>query len=94
MLAYSLQRFLYMILLLLLLSVTTFVIIQLPPGDYLTTYITRLEASGEKVDQSEIESLKRQYGLDRPMYVQFLRWFAPRCSGTDRSLKSSGTAWR
>ena len=76
MLAYSLQRFLYMILLLLLLSVTTFVIIQLPPGDYLTTYITRLEASGEKVDQSEIESLKRQYGLDRPMYVQFLRWFA------------------
>jgi len=75
-LAYSLQRFLYMILLLLLLSVTTFVIIQLPPGDYLTTYITRLEASGEKVDQSEIESLKRQYGLDRPMYVQFLRWFA------------------
>ena len=75
MIAYSLQRFLYMILLLLLLSVTTFVIIQLPPGDYLTMYITRLEASGEKVDQSEIESLKRQYGLDRPMYVQFLRWF-------------------
>jgi peptide/nickel transport system permease protein len=64
-----------MIVLLLLLSVTTFVIIQLPPGDYLTMYITRLEASGEKVDQSEIESLKRQYGLDRPMYEQFLRWF-------------------
>ncbi len=76
MITYTLQRFLYMIVLLLLLSVTTFVIIQLPPGDYLTMYITRLEASGEKVDQSEIDSLKRQYGLDRPMYVQFLRWFA------------------
>ncbi len=76
MITYTLQRFLYMVVLLLLLSVTTFVIIQLPPGDYLTMYITRLEASGEKVDQSEIDSLKRQYGLDRPMYVQFLRWFA------------------
>ncbi len=76
MINYVLQRFLYMIVLLLLLSVTTFVIIQLPPGDYLTMYITRLEASGEKVDQSEIDSLKRQYGLDRPMYVQFLRWFS------------------
>lgn len=65
-----------MIVLLLLLSVTTFVIIQLPPGDYLTMYITRLEASGEKVDQSEIDSLKRQYGLDRPMYLQFTRWFS------------------
>ena len=75
MITYTLQRFIYMIVLLLLLSVTTFVIIQLPPGDYLTMYITRLEASGEKVDQSEIESLKRQYGLDRPMYEQFLRWF-------------------
>ncbi len=75
MLTYTLQRFLYMIVLLLLLSVTTFVIIQLPPGDYLTMYITRLEASGEKVDQSEIDSLKRQYGLDQPTYVQFARWF-------------------
>ncbi len=76
MITYTLQRFVYMVILLLLLSVTTFVIIQLPPGDYLTMYITRLEASGEKVDQSEIDSLKRQYGLDRPIYVQFLRWFA------------------
>lgn len=73
---YILQRLVYMVILLLLLSVTTFVIIQLPPGDYLTMYITRLETSGEKIDQSEIDSLKRQYGLDRPLYAQFLRWFA------------------
>jgi peptide/nickel transport system permease protein len=75
MFAYILRRFLYMILLLFLLCVTTFIIIQLPPGDYLTTYITRLQASGEQVDESEIASLRRQYGLDLPPYLQFFRWF-------------------
>ena len=75
MLAYIARRFLYMIVLLFFLCITTFVIIQLPPGDYLTTYIQRLQQSGERVDESEIASLKRQYGLDQPTYVQFLRWF-------------------
>ncbi|OQA47348.1 MAG: Inner membrane ABC transporter permease protein YejB [Chloroflexi bacterium ADurb.Bin325] len=75
MFAYIVRRFLYMIVLLFLLCVTTFIIIQLPPGDYLTQYIHSLEQSGKKVDASEIASLKRQYGLDQPMYVQFLRWF-------------------
>ncbi|MEZ4728816.1 MAG: ABC transporter permease [Caldilineaceae bacterium] len=74
-LAYILQRFIYMIVLLFLLCITTFIIIQLPPGDYLTTYITRLQASGEQIDESEIASLKRQYGLDLPVYLQFFRWF-------------------
>jgi peptide/nickel transport system permease protein len=74
-LAYILQRFLYMIVLLFLLCITTFVIIQLPQGDYLTTYITRLQTSGEKVDESQIAALRHQYGLDLPMYRQFLRWF-------------------
>ena len=75
MLAYIVRRFLYMILLLFMLCVTAYIIIQLPPGDYLTTYIQRLEASGEKIDASEIASLRRQYGLDLPPYMQFLRWF-------------------
>ncbi len=48
MITYTLQRFMYMIVL--LLSVTTFVIIQLPPGNYLTMYITRLEASVDMWD--------------------------------------------
>ncbi len=75
MFAYIVRRFLYMIVLLLLLAVTTFIIIQLPPGDYLTQYIQSLEQSGQRVDASEVASLKRQYGLDQPMTVQFLRWF-------------------
>lgn len=75
MLSYILRRFVYMIVLLFFLCITTFVIIQLPPGDYLTTYITRLQATGERVDASEVAKLQRMYGLDQPMYRQFLRWF-------------------
>ena len=70
---YILKRLGYMLLLLFLVSVTSFVVIQLPPGDYLTSYIRQLEASGQPVDQSEIEALKRQYGLDLPIYMQYLK---------------------
>jgi len=74
MLSYIIHRFLYMILILLLVSVVAFIIIQLPPGDYLTSYISRLEEWGQKVDESQIASLKERYGLDMPIYVQYLKW--------------------
>ncbi len=46
----------------------------MPPGDYLTTYISNLEASGIKVTEDQAASLKRQYGLDLPIYRQYFRW--------------------
>jgi peptide/nickel transport system permease protein len=55
-------------------SIITFVIIQLPPGDFLTTYIAELTASGESVDQAELEALQRRFGLNEPMYMQYLKW--------------------
>ncbi len=55
-------------------SIVSFFIIQAPPGDFLTDYISRLQASGEVVDQAEIESLKRRYGLDQPIYIQYAKW--------------------
>jgi len=58
----------------LLMSVVAFVIIQAPPGDFLTDYVARLRAQGELVDQGEIEALKRRYGLDQPIYVQYTKW--------------------
>jgi peptide/nickel transport system permease protein len=64
------------------LSLIAFTIIQLPPGDYLSTYITRLEAMGRTFDQEEIENLKRQYGLDQPMIVQYLKWMVTVFNGT------------
>ena len=55
-------------------SVVVFALIQAPPGDYLTTYIAQLQATGEDVNMDEIEALKLQYGLDRPIHVQYLKW--------------------
>jgi len=60
--------------LIVLLSIVTFIIIQLPPGDYLTIYIQALEATGQQVRQDEIDRLRTQYGLDQPIYKQYLIW--------------------
>ena len=74
MLKYIGRRVLLMIPTLFAISVVSFVIIQLPPGDWLTSYIARLSMSGETVDQSVVDALKHQYGLGQPVYVQYLRW--------------------
>jgi peptide/nickel transport system permease protein len=74
MLAYTARRMLIMVPTLLAISLIIFVIIQLPPGDYLETYITELQSQGEAVDPAKIEALRRQYGLDRPLYEQYFVW--------------------
>ncbi|MCK6452552.1 MAG: ABC transporter permease [Alphaproteobacteria bacterium] len=74
MLGYLVHRLLIMIPTLLAISALTFIIIQLPPGDYLETYIAELESQGENVDPEKIEFLRQQYGLDQPMIVQYLYW--------------------
>lgn len=71
---YILKRLLQLLPLLVAVSVLIFIIIQLPPGDYLTTYIIQLETSGMEVNQSEIINLTRQYGLDKPVYAQYFFW--------------------
>jgi len=71
---YFLRRILLAVVLLFVASVIAFIIIQLPPGDYLTTYINQLKASGQDVDQARIDNLRRQYGLDQPMPVQYWLW--------------------
>lgn len=63
-----------MIPMLVLLSIISFVIIQLPPGDYLTTYLNARRAAGEVFNEAEIEALKAQYGLDQSIYVQYYKW--------------------
>jgi len=55
-------------------SILVFVIIQLPPGDYLTTYITELQAQGEEVSDEKVQFLREQYGLDKPLWQQYLVW--------------------
>ena len=74
MLSYLIQRILIMIPTLFAISIITFVIIQLPPGDYLSTYIAELQSQGENVDIAKIEALRAQYGLDKSMIEQYWFW--------------------
>jgi len=55
-------------------SVLAFAIIQLPPGDYVTSYIAQMASTGSVVSEEEAETLRIQYGLGQPMYVQYLKW--------------------
>ena len=55
-------------------SLVAFIIIQLPPGDYLSTVLTNAAARGETIDPTELARLEKQYGLDQPMVIQYLQW--------------------
>ena len=71
---YVLRRLLTMIPTLLVISVLVFVIIQLPPGDYLESHIAELQAQGESVDEKQIQFLREEYGLDQPLPLQYWYW--------------------
>src|SRR3979409_1370253 len=74
MLAYIVRRLLLLIPTVFVISVVAFVIIQLPPGDFLTAYVSNLESQGQFVDQAAVQALRQQYGLDQPKYVQYVKW--------------------
>jgi peptide/nickel transport system permease protein len=70
------KRLLWMLPFLVAISFLSFVLIQLPPGDYVTTYIATLAASNEVVDQNTAADLRNRFGLDQPMVVQYWKWIS------------------
>ncbi len=68
------QRLLLLPLLLTVFSILVFALVQAPPGDFLTSYISSLAASGSSVDLAQVEALKRQFGLDQSFSIQYIRW--------------------
>lgn len=62
-------------------SMLSFLIIQLPPGDYVTSYVAEMQASGGNVSPEEAAALRAIYGLDDPVYIQYLRWMKQVVSG-------------
>jgi peptide/nickel transport system permease protein len=70
---YVIRRVLFMVPTLLVLTMLTFFIIQLPPGDFLHFYVSQL-SQDEDLDQEVLEALERRYGLNQPVYVQYLKW--------------------
>jgi peptide/nickel transport system permease protein len=76
MLQYIARRLLLMIPTLFAISLISFLIIQLPPGDYLTAYVAQLAEQGEVSDTAAIQAMRERYGLDQPAYIQYFKWLA------------------
>lgn len=76
MLDYILRRVLLMIPTLFVISIVSFIIIQLPPGDYLSTVVMNLTEQGQTVDNAQLEALKVQYGLGDSIAVQYAKWMS------------------
>ena len=74
MVKFIMRRLLIMIPLLLIISIISFALIQLPPGDYLSSYIAQLEQSNREVSKELAMSLRHRYGLDDPFHVQYFKW--------------------
>ena len=76
MLQFILRRLVFLIPTLIAITVVMFVIIQLPPGDYLTTLVAAMASTGEDVDPAALTALKERYGLGQPIYVQYWKWIS------------------
>ena len=70
---YLFKRFLYMIVLLWLLTLVSFIIIQLPPGDIVSSIVRRMAETGEAADQAMMDAMREQWGLDKPIHIQYWR---------------------
>jgi peptide/nickel transport system permease protein len=73
-LRYAIYRFITMLLTLWVVSILVFVIINLPPGDYLSNQIAELRATGQAEGVAKAEFLRSEYALDRPVWEQYLIW--------------------
>ena len=71
---YILQRLALLPLLMVVYSFVIFVIIQAPPGDFLTAYVATLASSGSSLSAEQIAAMRHEYGLDQPMIVQYFVW--------------------
>lgn len=74
MLGYILRRIGIMIPTLFIISIITFAVIQLPPGDFLTTYVMQLRSQGDNIQEDAIEAMRARYGLGEPLPVQYGKW--------------------
>ncbi len=74
---FLLRRLAFMIPTLFAISVVSFILIQLPPGDFLTTYAATLASQGDSATSSEqLKALQEAYGLNQPIYVQYWKWIS------------------
>ena len=73
---FIIRRAVHAIFLMFLISIVIFLVITLPPGDYLTARVADLERQGSHNAEAQLASLRFRYGLDQPLYVQYWRWIS------------------
>lgn len=73
---YIIRRILFLIPTVLVISIIAFILMELPPGDFLTSYILQLESSGAQVSEAQIAALRARYGLDEPAYKRYFLWIS------------------
>jgi peptide/nickel transport system permease protein len=76
MLRFLAHRLVWMVITLAAISIVTFVIINLPPGDYTSTVVANAQQRGDSLTNPQILELKHRYGLDRPLLVQYWKWIS------------------
>lgn len=74
MLNFVIRRSIIAIFTIIAISIVSFIIIQLPPGDFLTAYVASLSAQGDTVSPEQIEALREAYGLGEPIHLQYIKW--------------------
>lgn len=73
---YIARRALLMVPMLIAVSILTFMIIELPPGDYISSYMNQLASGGETVQKEQLDALRKQLALDQPVYARYFHWMA------------------
>lgn len=76
MISYIIKRFFGMIPTFIIISIVTFIIVQLPPGDFVTSAQAEIAASGGGMDASTVEAMRIRYGLDQPILIQYWKWIS------------------
>lgn len=72
---YIVRRFILMFVMMMIISIFSFIVIKLPPGDYVAAYIANMETQmGQAVDPDVADSIRKQYGLDKPVHLQYFYW--------------------
>jgi peptide/nickel transport system permease protein len=80
-LKFIVRRFILMAPTLILISLIAFLIIELPPGDYVTSYVQALRARGVEINKDQEEAIRERYGLGLPWYQRYLKWFGSLLQG-------------
>ncbi len=78
------KRLAIMVPTLLIISVVVYVVVELPPGDFLTTRMMALQASGDPVNQQEFKELEKMFYLDKPAWKRYSHWMGLPCSSASR----------